>query len=358
MGTWALVATTLAGLELGELTDAHDRQISLPLNAKPAAGFRVRMDHRHADDLLGGEVLVKAYEDGTLREVFEVATAEEVADGSGIASVAVNLHSAGWARLERRLLGRGSDGYSQGTALVPVALHTIAQTILTTVNTSAASTVAAGTFTGTATGHVGPWHLKPVTEALQEMSATLDGFDFEIAPEEPTASLVGTLNVAATIGQSRTDTILEYGTGQHNIASYQRRVDLTGLANAAYIPGQSAVDGQLSPLITVEDAASITTWGRREAVVPTDLLVEDFRRKLAYEHVTVRKQPRQLITFTPTVDAFTYGVDFEVGDVIRARAAVAGDVRFDALFRIYGVTWQIDDEGRAEPAVTLSPENS
>jgi hypothetical protein len=135
-----------------------------------------------------------------------------------------------------------------------------------------------------------------------------------------------------------------------------------GLLNAGYsLPAgfPDTAQGQVQP---DSDTTSIALWGRHEAVVLSDLTVDDLRRKLVQEHVRVRAQPRQVITFTPVREDTEGGTpvpkfkqDYDLGDIVIFRAANAetGTVRLDGAFRVYGVDLQIDDQGAEQPTLSL-----
>ena len=62
-------------------------------------------------------------------------------------------------------------------------------------------------------------------------------------------------------------------------------------------------------------------------------------------------------TFTPAVGVGPeFNVDYEVGDVVTARAQTDAGTRFNAAFRVYGVEVTLDDEGQASYELNLVPE--
>ncbi len=74
--------------------------------------------------------------------------------------------------------------------------------------------------------------------------------------------------------------------------------------------------------------------------------VDAIRTGIVDYHLAYRKNPRQIINFKPAVNARPAPfVDYNVGDFVRARATVNGVLRFDATFRVWGVTFDIDVNG-------------
>jgi hypothetical protein len=71
-------------------------------------------------------------------------------------------------------------------------------------------------------------------------------------------------------------------------------------------------------------------------------------------HVAIRKNPRVITTVTPVANARPSPIsDFTSGDTIRARAVVNGSVRFDQQFRIWGMSFDIDDMGNEKCELEL-----
>ncbi len=365
MASWSLLLADLSGTTLGEITNASDRKLSFPLNRMATGSFRVRLDHPLGEDLLDGDRLVKVYQedaDGTsqIRMVGEIVSVEEVASESDSGSLAVTFAEAGFWRLTHRLVGKSGTGVSYGTALSPVDRGSIAQSIITAVNGDADTGIRIGTISASASGYVGPWYYKQASEALLELSSTLDGFDFRFSPVEPYSDasglVIGEFDAAAVLGTTRSDMVFEFGTGRRNIKEIKRQVGREGLLTKGYhlppgFPESSA------PVVSVEDTIAEAERGLHESLITSDLSVADLRLALTEEHVEVRRQPRQLITFEPTAYANEFNDGYEVGDIVQARAAIEGSVRFNAFFRIYGVDLSLSPEGLPTYAITLVPED-
>jgi len=358
---WSLLLTSLAGVAQGEIGNASGRTLDFPLNRLATGAFKVRLTHPLAELLLAGDALVKVYQQEgtgpqTLRMVGEIVSVEEVASETDAGSLAVTFAEAGLWRLTHRLIGKSGAGVSYGTAIGPVDRGSMASSIIAAVNADGDTGVRVGTITVSASGYVGPWYYKPASEAISELSNTLDGYDFRFDPLEPVADGAGVtvarFTAAGALGTTRPDTIFEFGTGRRNIKSLKRQVSRDGLLNLGYHlpPGFPET---LEPVESSQDLPSITARGLHEGVVTSDLAVAPLRAALVQEHVQVRKAARQIITFEPTGYDDTFNVDYSVGDVVTARARIGGSNRFNALFRIYGVSATISEEGAATYSLTL-----
>lgn len=366
MHVWRHILTDLAGVELGEVFQARTRTLSRPLNGLPTASFNVALDNPIVDLVIGStplarvNLLLKVYRDGVLQFVGPLVACEETAEGA-TGSLSVNAAGALW-RLYRRLVGKTTAGYGDGTPLAMKDLGLIASNLITTVNAEGDTGIRIGAVTASVNSYVGPWYFKKVGEGILEIGpGTLGGFDFAIDPVEPTADAggvkIGSFRAAAAFGTQRDNAAFEFGVGRRNIASYRRPITAEGLANKAYhlAPGfPDSVDASLTPVISAQDAASIAARLIHEDVVSADLAPNSLRQTLVNEHVAIRKRPRELVMFTPVPEPnLNYGVDFAEGDVVPGRAVFGGRVRFDALFRIYGVDFTVDDMGREELELTL-----
>lgn len=382
---WQFILTDLNGTVHGELTNAGERKVVLPHLRIPSASFKIHLWHPLASTVMDTDCLLKCYRtdprNGTRSLVFHgpVVSAEEV--GAPLAqSISVTAAGPYW-RLSKRLIP-GSDvratGYGLGTTASPVSLGGMAHSILAALNNSATNYtgIAAGTltssmtnpFTGSGTltvgtGVYGPVFLKNAAEAIAEISAGLSSFEYIVDPEEPTYPFgggtfprIGSLRVAPVIGANRPDAIFEYGTTKANVAQYNRSVSRDNLLTRAKISFNgwqpNATDGK--DIIT-RDAANLATRGLFEEVVNDAGVIDDgLRTKIADFHILYRKDPRQIITFNPVRNAKPSPItDYVQGDTVRARAVVRGNLRFDATFRIWGLTFDLDQNGNESVELEL-----
>lgn len=365
--TWLFVACALDGTPVADLGHAcYERTVRHAFNGRlKTAAFRVRLDHVIADFLLSGEVLLKVYEDATLRFTGTLATYEEVASGDG-GSVRLTFADA-WFRLAQRLIGKDATGYRDGLSTSLKDKTALVTGILAAANTSGYTGIEVGTTSNTgSTSYAAFTPYKVASDAITELVNTLDGPDVEVVPVEPTANgsgvQIASLTVKAAIGQARPNAVFEYGAGKRNVATYSRRGDLTGLLNRAY--NLAPQDDATATVAEAHDDASIATYGLAEGLVSADVGVQALRQSLVNEHVAIRKAPRVLVTFAPTRnDGATpgrvpqYGTDFFLGDSVPFRAvSEKGVVRVNASLRVYAVDWSIDDNGASLPSFTLTSE--
>jgi hypothetical protein len=102
-----------SGAKLGEIMNAHDRQLQLGISSIPTASFRVRLDNRFANSLLNDDLLLIVYRD--VKIVFHgiVISAEETADEAGNRQIQANAAGVMW-RLSKRLIpaSRTEAGFS------------------------------------------------------------------------------------------------------------------------------------------------------------------------------------------------------------------------------------------------------
>lgn len=387
MAKWTLELLDYAGVAIGELQNASARKFTDPLNAPKVSTGQIRLDNDLAPDVLDLARLLRCKRNGVLVGMLPLQSGEEVAS-EGIATIPYVATDPLGDILADRLIGKGVDakgkgvGYAQGTALLPVVRGQIAKAIIDVTN-------AADGFTGVATdntwitdastGYVGPWYFKQIAEAILEMSATLDGYDFEIRPTEPVDIGFGAANpkiaefrTYVARGSAKPDVIFEYGFGKTNLRGYRRPRTIADLLNRAYSLPQGFPDAavQLTPpdangngdtyqTVVANDydaSASVTKWKLREGVVSGDLTVDAFRKTLCNEHVRIRRNPReQIIIELASNIEYDYGVDYGVGDIVTARAKVNDVMRFDATFRIYAVNFDIDENGNEAVSLTVIP---
>lgn len=194
-------------------------------------------------------------------------------------------------------------------------------------------------------------------------SATAAVFDDVLFKGIPDGGYYGELAVAPVIGTTRPDAVFEYGDGLLNVSEYRRGVSLEGSINRGYHLPPGFPDNAVQSVLTQQDAPSQAARGLLEDVVAGDLSVDELRTRLLAHHISVRKGPRQTITFTPVVDRAgrvpRYGVDYVTGDVVPFRASVRKgrtlNKRIDALVRIYQTEVTVDDLGNPTYNLTVTP---
>lgn len=394
------VLTDLAGVPLGELRQATGRHLRFPLCRIPTFAFTVQTDNPRAADCMNlDRTLVKVYDDfsgvKTLRMLGPIVAAEKVRGPNG-GSIACTAAGVGW-RLGHRLIGKSAVGATMGTSNLGLSYRgEIVGRMLDALNDGEAINVFTdkgdtgirrGSIENTTLDYVGPWRYKPADEVIGEMSAGLDGFDWEIAPTEPVADSrgvqLGVLNIAAAIGTLKPDVIWEAGTGRKNVDTWRDVNDAGTLCNRGVNLPPGYPDNATQQPIELSDDPSIAARGLHEAVIPGDLVVDPLRSKLVQDHVRIRRVPRRIITFDPIAEdqppagqprrVPRFGVDFVVGDIMPFRAVelvqlidtVTGAVvayqetkTVDALFRAFVVDLDIGDDEVVKPSLTFVQESS
>lgn len=343
---WKFILRDLSGTALGELTNATNRELAIPLNGLPTCSFVIQNEEPLVERLLEGEVILSVYEGTALRYHGDLITSEEVVSDSG-GSIAVTTAGLLW-RLSKRLMGTDSTGWIHGDPITQYDRGQLAFTALDYQNGLSNTGIHLGSRIDSSTGYISdpPWRFKKLSEGIGELSASMDGFDFEIEPVEPQLVggklRLGLLNIAPAMGVDRPNVAFEYGDGKHNVSSWKRAVDRSGLLNVGFhVPPSDSAD----PVVFAADADSIAARGRMEEVVEGSVIALPLRQRLVDEHVRVRRYPRQIIGFTPALSTYSYGTDFELGDTVRVRAKVGGETRIDAAVRVYGVAWKDTPRG-------------
>lgn len=360
---WRFVLTDLAGEAISELPGISGKTFAMPIGSTATASLSVPLDRDEADALIECDTLLRVYEDmpagpflhGHLRQV----TAEEVA-GANTGSVAATFADPSWV-LSRRLCGKSPTGYAIGTALAPVDRAAIIADLLNTTNAESPTGVVMGDTTPSAATYVEGWAYKPILEGITELAATLDGPDWRVRPTEYLATAgqgtIGRLEVKASIGQRRPDTVFEFGDGQHNVQSYTRTVTVDGTANRVF---HLPADPLTQSVVMRENTASQAYRGLLESVVAADITPDQLRVALLEHHIALRSGPKQTITFQPgsslqNVPRLGSEDGYDVGDVVTFRASRRGRKRVDGLFRIYQAAVTVNELGVATTSLTVVP---
>lgn len=361
--TWTHVLTDRAGVVQGELTNADGRSLALQLNRIPTASFTIPVWHPLCNTILTTETILKVYRRDpvspfTNRLVFHgpVMSVEESGAELG-QTLAVNAVGPFW-RLTKRFIGTQKGGYADGLTS-NISLTDIARNIITTVNAAEFTGITLpGSYQATTQfGKYGPVHVKMVAESIAEVSSPLNGFDFEVTPTEPTDvgrganfPQIGVFNTYfPTLGTQKVDAIFEYGTQRANVVSYTRSLSRENIMTKGWIALPGWPDGvtDAQDILSAEDASARTARGLFEDVVSDAGVTDDnLRVSIVNEHLKYRSTPRHIATFTVAVNARpTPFLDYVVGDWVRCRVVVRGTVRLDAMFRIWGAQFALDQNG-------------
>jgi hypothetical protein len=315
MASWAFILTDHNYVPQGEILNATARKVALPLSKLTTASFQVRLDNPLAQQLMLTSGYIKCYRKAgaqpwTLRHVGPIISSEATGDKNN-ATIAVNSVGSGW-ELQKRQAGKSATGtiFSTATDRAQIWKSLIDTTNgdgETGVSTAGGTIGAASAITYTA----GPY--KSVYDCGVEVATAFDGFDWFLDPVDNFASGVVTgtklssLRAAPVLGAQRAEAIFEWGSGRNNIAQYTWTVDRSTMANKVFHNTTNGPDAPGFPTVSAIDASSIGTWGLLEDLANADLLDQGMRQNLVNEHVKVRKQPKQVIQFTPHIDPYDSG---------------------------------------------------
>jgi hypothetical protein len=353
----------LDGAQLGEVYGATERTLSLPLTHIPTASFKIPLAHTLAQTLLDTDtILVVLYTDrnGSKSVVFSGPVMGVSEEADALDQTLAVAATGGVSILAHRVAGASKSGLffsggigSPATGGVPIA-------ILNHVNLAGYTGIEPGTSGGSTHTNAFTVRYRIALDAISEYQASTGDFEFYVAPMAPTNvgkawPQIGTLHTPNAVGSDKSaSVVLEYGTGRASIAEYQRVVSRDGLATKGYIAPGGWPDTP-EDLVTATGAAAMAAHGLRETIVPDPALTDaTLRQQLVDYHVAVRKNPRQLITFTTTRNAVPSPImDYATGDYIRTRAVVGASVRFDTVLRVWGMTLSVDENGNVATDLEL-----
>lgn len=216
----------------------------------------------------------------------------------------------------------------------------------------------------------GPWNYKSFIEWVQELAFTINGFDFYQEPCDPVTGVsatglvktVGTSGVftmpaSGVRGSARPEVIFEFGTGKNNLTDYSYTLNGENLITRAWSLPPAFPNGQV---VNAGNWSAITALRLREEVIQSDLVAAGLRQRLASEHINIRKQYRQVFTFTPQVEDGTrtprFGIDYDIGDYIVGRIRDKNVLLLAGIVRVYGANIEIDDNGMTKTTLTLVQE--
>lgn len=355
--SWQFILTDLMGVTLGELHGASDRTVTIPLSRLTTASFKVPMWHPLGEVLTSQECLLQCWRTDVTsnkRLVFNgpIRGTQEVTDNT-TQTIAATANGP-FIRVGSRYVGMSKAGIKFPADGVR-DLGLVAHDILDTINGQEFTGISKGTWTASVSGSTGQLFVKNAAEAISEVASGLNSFEYTVRPTAPAAvgglggwPQIGLLDVAPFIGgTSRPDAIYEYGTPRANVSGYERAISREGMATRGWISVNGWPDSTTQELLSKTDAAAQTVRGLYETIVPDNGVLDDtLRQSIVDYHVSVRKQPRETVTFKIPSNARPSALtDYEVGDFVRARAVVRGTTRFDAMFRVWGVTFNIDSNG-------------
>lgn len=364
---------------LGVLDTASNRSIVLGLNAPESAAFTINTHDLLAPAIIPVETCIVCYRNGELKWSGPVWTINEtVADQQE----SVNVTCVGWFQLLlERLLRTGAVGHgieegspthgvgpTETTSALEQAYSSmepqaIAQDLLERANYEYP--------TGITVGIIEPnpakvkWNVKyqqfqNIGQAIQQLSNTEGGFDFRVDPATLKLNIYYKPVKAGTTvfgrGQDRTNTVFGYGWGPKNLASLQRTIDGSALANQ--VTAVSSIGGVAGSHST----PSIARYGlfQKQTSLPTvtgEIILEAYT---AIEVLTL-ENPLPIYGFEPLplrADGNVPEVmgEYDIGDFVYLGANYGRMVVFNSAktgpqaVRVFGLTLSIDDNGNEKVA--------
>lgn len=365
-GVWKFIVTDNQGVVIGDILNASARQVVIPLKSTPTCKFTIDVSNPYAALFTQPtwDGLIKAYRNNVLQFIGPVVTGQEQGSSQG-ATVQVNAAGPFW-RLNFRVLGRptASGGtitpWAIGNSVTVFDLGSIAQSIVTEANAQGYTGIDNGTLVASSSGSAGPYTLQPCGDAIINLSVGVNSFEFVVVPQEPVnvsqvVPQIGKINMAPLFSTVQSNIVFEYGAGSANVLNYSNTVDRSKRLNRGYMLQPAVTDN--SDVLMSENSASQSAIGVYAGAVDSGGVEWDvYRQVLLDQHVAVRKYCQQIINFVPRPNAqWQPLVDYQVGDQVRCRVTQNGVFRFDAMFRIWGITFDIDEMGNEAPTLQLVP---
>jgi hypothetical protein len=344
---WRFVVCDTTGRALGE-PRAYERTLSFEISRAATGGFRIRDTDPLYDDIVAGETMVKVY-DGLERLVCygPIISDTEEGQGSGGATVRVAFTDIFW-RLSKRFVGKKAAVSDGDLAYTSTDSGAIAHALLALANADASTGITVGT-KDTFVARTVNYGWKRVSDAISELGAIDGSYEWGLRYVDGTPPTVY-LDLKTSFGQTRTQTFFEYGTGRKNCQGYSRSRSADTQATRVWALGAGS-----APPVTASDTGAEASYGRLEEVVSYgDVSVQSLLGVLASAHVAVRARPRTLVNLTPfPKSAPVFGTDWEVGDIVQARAVVANRVRVSGAVRVWGADFTISELGDVVPTLKL-----
>jgi hypothetical protein len=339
-------------------------KLNLALNKVNTASFQIRLDDPLGEPVMATLGYLKIYFNKVLIFFGPIITATEVGEGDvENASVQVNASGPEWIFAQR--LAARTKAAAVKSEPAPELSDIFAEYIVAcdAENDTHIWFPSEAISGGSTFGYETPLYRQP-SEILNDMVNTTDGFDWRVTPIENyfaggvSSSKIGKFEAAKVLNTFQPGTIFEWGTGLHNVTAYSRAVDRSTLLNRAYhilSEGPEVEHGLITSDPTL-GKESIERWGLQEGVISASLLNESMRQELVNEHVTVRRNPRQTITFQPNADPVTpsLGRDFNLGDSVTARIGYQGSLRYQSMVRVWAAEFTLDENLKETHTLVLS----
>lgn len=187
------------------------------------------------------------------------------------------------------------------------------------------------------------WERKPIAEAIEQLAAVNNGFDFEIDPDR-------TFRTYYPRKAGATTPIFEYRT---SMKGYSVSYDATRVASEITAIGEGTESSTLLSVAT--DAGARVAYGLLEDSISfKDVSVQTTLDAHAVEELRARVRSRiqpQLQVYPTNPDFGTYGVGDDARVIINH-----GYVQINAVFRITTIVVQVSDEGSESVGVYFGEE--
>lgn len=177
---------------------------------------------------------------------------------------------------------------------------------------------------------------KPIGEAIEQLAAVIDGFDFSVTSDWNGNTIASTFNIHYPKRGTRTDYVLDI---DNQITSLELSIDAT--KQATQVTALGAGDGDAQLVATITDTALFDAYPLTEDLISLidisilDTLEGHARTRLAAERLPISTISN--LTFRPAGD-LTVG-SFVAGDEIRV-VSNAGYINLDAYYRC--IEWNVD----------------
>jgi hypothetical protein len=369
--SWQVQVTDRNFVPQGQVLNLQEIKVGITLNKTRTASFKVRLDNTMAPFLANRvssePIYAKIYRHGSLLANSPVMTVQEAGDEAIDAALTVNAVGPEFIWAFRFYNGKAvplklASGTSRGAKFKTI-LDAYVESVTPSNKTFIDHTT--GPIIGGGTGEVEIQSYKTVAEILTELTNTIEGFDWTVWPTEPVTvsgvPTIGRLEAQEKIGSTKPNAVFEWGGNRNNIATFSRTVDVTSVANSIYSVPPSGPESPGAPVQNAIDTAKAEEWQLRQALAPLSAQSIPLRKLLAEEALAVRKLPRQTFTFTPIVDNSDgtvpqFGIDYNIGDIVRARVIYNQAVNLDVFARVWGVSFAVDQDGKETQTLTLSEE--
>lgn len=345
---WTWLLCDASGSPLAELTTAAGRTITYRRNYYAEAACTIAHEDDAAALLLlalhDGGARLKCYRwtdgstTGTLRFNGYLAPFTEAAEEASSLSLVFRSPFG-------RLIGDGSNRGRFTEATVPFTAQdagNIAASLINTANATAPTGLTVGAIEATVLRDR-TYQFVNVGEAVVNLTAVLDGFDFE----EVFTESGSTFNVYAELGQDRPAALFQYGPDTlNNVRSVTRTTQPP--INAVRVLG---ANGLSSGWIT--DAASIATHGRFEFQSSASDVTEQATLE-SKAQALLRPAPIKTVQFTPELGLENCPAPFDaynVGDTVRFYAR-RDSFTEDVSARIDGFRVAISEDGYEESEIS------